>query len=200
MTDSFIDLLDLASERLGAAAIACNDEFFAAKDNLVKPSAPQWREGEYTDRGKWMDGWETRRRRDLTAESHDWCVVRLGVRGVVQGVDVETTHFKGNFPESCAIDLGDGTAWREVLPRTALKGDAHNHFRIADSPAATQLRLRIFPDGGVARLRAYGDVVADWDRLRQRGDVDLAAAEHGHPFKERASSYPQTSEFSVLSS
>jgi hypothetical protein len=65
MTDSFIDLLDLASERLGAAAIACNDEFFAAKDNLVKPSAPQWREGEYTDRGKWMDGWETRRRRDL---------------------------------------------------------------------------------------------------------------------------------------
>jgi allantoicase len=179
MTDSFIDLLDLASERLGAAAIACNDEFFAAKDNLVKPSAPQWREGEYTDRGKWMDGWETRRRRDLTAESHDWCVVRLGVRGVVKGVDVETTHFKGNFPESCAIDVGDGTSWSEVLPRTALKGDAHNHFRIADSPAATHLRLRIFPDGGVARLRAYGDVVADWDRLRQRGDVDLAAAEHG---------------------
>jgi allantoicase len=179
MTDSFIDLLDLASERLGAAAVACNDEFFAAKDNLVKPSAPEWREGEYTDRGKWMDGWETRRRRDATAESHDWCVVRLGVRGVVKGVDVETTHFKGNFPESCAIDSGDGTSWREVLPRTALKGDTHNRFRIADALVATHLRLRIFPDGGVARLRAYGDVVADWDRLRQRGDVDLAAAEHG---------------------
>ena len=71
----------------------------------MKPSAPEWREGVYTDRGKWMDGWETRRRRDVTRESHDWCVVRLGVRGIVRGVDVETTHFKGNFPESCAIDL-----------------------------------------------------------------------------------------------
>ena len=179
MTDSFLELLDLASERLGGAAVDCNDEFFALKDNLVKPAAPQWREGEYTDRGKWMDGWETRRRRDVTAESHDWCVVRFGVRGVVRGVDVETTHFKGNYPESCGIDIGDGTSLREALPRTALKGDTHNRFAIPDAPAATHLRLRIYPDGGVARLRAYGTVAADWDRLRRRGDVDLAAAEHG---------------------
>src|SRR5262249_22061509 len=179
MTDSFVELIDLASERLGAAAVDCNDEFFAAKDNLIKPGPPQWREGEYTDRGKWMDGWETRRRRDVTPDCHDWCVVRLGVAGIVRGVDVETTHFKGNFPEACAIDVGDGAAWREVLGRTKLEGDAHNRVAIADAPEATHLRLRIYPDGGVARLRAYGDVVADWDRLRRRGDVDLAAAEHG---------------------
>jgi allantoicase len=179
MTDSFVELLNIASERLGAAAVDCNDEFFAAKDNLVKPSAPEWREGAYTDRGKWMDGWETRRRRDVTPASHDWCVVRLGVRGVVKGVDVETTHFKGNFPESCALDVGDGTSWREVLARTALEGNSHNHFAVPQAPDASHVRLRIFPDGGVARLRVYGTVVADWDRLRKRGDVDLAAAEHG---------------------
>ncbi len=179
MTDSFLELLDLASERLGGAAVDCNDDFFAVKDNLVKPSAPEWREGVYTDHGKWMDGWETRRRRDVASDSHDWCIVRLGVRGVVRGVDVETTHFKGNYPESCAFDVGDGREWREGLPRTALKGDSHNHFAISNALPATHVRLRIYPDGGVARLRAYGTVTADWDRLRLRGDVDLAAAEHG---------------------
>ncbi|HEX7139711.1 MAG TPA: allantoicase [Vicinamibacterales bacterium] len=179
MNPTFLELIDLASERLGAAAIDANDEFFTPKDSLVKPSAPEWREGEYTDRGKWMDGWETRRRRDVTPESHDWCVIRLGVRGRVRGVDVETTHFKGNYPESCAVDLGNGVTWEEVVPRTALRGDGHNLFAVGESGPATHLRLRIFPDGGVARLRAYGEVVADWGRLRLQGDVDLAAAEHG---------------------
>ena len=129
-----------------------------------------------------MDGWETRRRRDVAVEGpacHDWCVLRLGVKGVVKGVDVETTHFKGNYPESCAIDVGDGIAWREVIARTPLTGDAHNLIEVRAAPEATHLRLRIFPDGGVARLRAYGEAVADWTRLRLRGDVDLAAAEHG---------------------
>ena len=179
MTDQFLELLDLASERLGGAAADCNDEFFAAKDNLVKAARPEWREGLYTDRGKWMDGWETRRRRDVTPDSYDWCVVRLGVVGTVKGVDVETTHFTGNYPEACAIDVGDGHTWREVLPRIALKGDSHNLFAIAGASPASHLRLRIYPDGGVARLRAYGIAAADWDRLRRRGDVDLAAAEHG---------------------
>jgi allantoicase len=188
MTAAFLDLVDLASERLGGAAVAANDEFFAPKENLIKPGPAVWREGEYTERGKWMDGWETRRRRD--GGDHDWCIVRLGARGVVRGVDVDTSFFKGNYPESCAIDACDlpavpapddllRAAWREVLPRTALVGDAHNVIAVDGAPAATHLRVRIFPDGGVARLRAYGDVAADWDRLRRQGDVDLAAAAHG---------------------
>ena len=190
MTAAFVDLVDLASERLGAAAVAANDEFFAGKENLIKAAAPVWREGEYTDRGKWMDGWETRRRRDLGPDAHDWCIVRLGVRGVVRGVDVDTANFKGNFPEACAIDGCDvpglvapddlaRAPWREMLPRTALTGDAHNITAVDDRGAVTHLRLRIFPDGGVARLRVFGDVVADWARLRRQGDVDLAAVEHG---------------------
>jgi len=190
MTGGFTDLVDLASERMGGAAVAANDEFFAAKDRLVLNAPAVWREGEYTERGKWMDGWETRRRRDVTDDSHDWCIVRLGPRGIVRGVDVDTSFFKGNYPASCAIDacalaglppLDEIAAavWQPLLPRTPLRGDTHNLFEIAPAPAATHLRLRIFPDGGVARLRAYGEAVADWARLRLRGDVDLAAAEHG---------------------
>jgi len=177
MTATFLDLVDLASERLGAAVVEANDEFFAPKENLIKPDAPIWIEGKYTERGKWMDGWETRRRRD--DGDHDWCIVRLGVRGIVRGVDVDTAFFKGNYPDSCAIDAGDGSSWREILARSPLKGDSHNLFPIESAAAATHLRVRIFPDGGVARLRAHGDVVADWDNLRRRGDVDLAAVEHG---------------------
>jgi allantoicase len=184
---TFTDLVDLASERLGGAAIAANDDFFASKDNLVKSGPAIWIEGKYTDRGKWMDGWETRRRREA---GHDWCILRLGAPGIVRGVDVDTAFFTGNYPESCAIDVCDAphtaaaeaviaAAWREVLPRTALAGDAHNLFPIADAPTASHVRLRIFPDGGVARLKVYGDVVVDWVRLARRGDVDLAAAEYG---------------------
>jgi len=132
VTQSFVDLVDLASERLGGAAVAANDEFFAAKDNLIKHGPAVWREGEYTERGKLMDGWETRRRRD--GGDHDWCIVRLGARGIARGVDVDTSFFKGNFPAACAIDACDVSgapaidalmqaAWREILPRRTLEGD-----------------------------------------------------------------------------
>ena len=196
MSDAFVDLgdlvdlVDLASERLGAAAVAANDEFFAPKEALIKASPPVWRDGEYTERGKWMDGWETRRRRDLGPDAHDWCIIRLGARGLVRGVDVHTAFFTGNFPETCAIDACDlpglpaidaleKARWRELLPRTALTGDSHNLIPIAAAEPATHLRLRIYPDGGVARLRVHGDVVADWERLRRQGDLDLGAVEHG---------------------
>ena len=190
MSAAFVDLVDLASERLGGAVVAANDEFFAAKENLIRAAAPVWREGEYTERGKWMDGWETRRRRDLGPGAHDWAIVRLGGRGIVRGVDVHTAFFTGNYPESCAIDACDlpglptpesliQAAWHEILPLASLNGDAHNLLAIAAAPPATHLRLRIYPDGGVARLRVHGEVVPDWERLRRQGDVDLGAVEHG---------------------
>ena len=92
---------DLASERLGGAAVAANDEFFAPKENLLKPGRGVFIPDKYTARGKWMDGWESRRRR---TPGHDWCIVRLGAPGVVHGVVVDTAFFKGNFPESCSIE------------------------------------------------------------------------------------------------
>src|ERR1043165_4016579 len=123
MSTNFTDLIDLAAERLGGAVVAANDEFFAPKESRLKPSAPEWREGLYTERGKWMDGWETRRRR---TPGHDWAIVRLGVPGVVRGVVIDTSYFRGNYPERASIDactvagvptiadlLGDAAEWRE---------------------------------------------------------------------------------------
>jgi allantoicase len=186
----FIDLIDLAGERLGGAAILANDEFFAPKEHLVRAAPPVWREGEYTERGKWMDGWETRRRRE---PGHDWCVIRLGQPGRVRGMVVDTSWFTGNYPESCSVDAcslddvaGEATlhsgavTWTELLPLTPLAGDARNVFPIDAAARFTHVRLNIFPDGGVARLRVHGDVLPDWQRLlRAGGEVDLAAAANG---------------------
>jgi allantoicase len=190
MSEAFLDLVDLASQRLGASVVAASDEFFAEKDRLIDPASPVWIEDRYTDRGKWMDGWETRRRRDLAGDPFDWCIVRLGARGAIRGIDVDTSHFTGNYPEACAIEVCDvaspaqpddlaAAAWHAILSRSPLTGDKQHLLAIANSPPATHVRLRIFPDGGVARLRVYGEVAADWDRLRRRGEVDLASAEHG---------------------
>src|SRR5687768_350589 len=130
----FEELIDLASERLGGAVLVANDEFFAPKENLLKATTPVFLEGEYTDRGKWMDGWESRRRR---TPGFDWCVLRLGLAGVVRGVVVDTSHFKGNFPAQCSLEgclvagntditglTEEQIEWVEILPPSALKGDS----------------------------------------------------------------------------
>jgi allantoicase len=176
--------VNLASERLGARAIAANDEFFAAKENLVRDAAPIAND-EYTEAGKWMDGWETRRRRDA---GYDWCVVRLGARGQVRELVIDTTHFKGNHPPECSVEGADtpdrdatdaGVTWSELLERSPLVADSANRFRVRNVAPVTHLRLNIYPDGGVARLRALGHVVPDIDRLRAASEVNLAAAELG---------------------
>jgi len=184
----FLDLPDLAAEGFGGAALLCNDEFFAEKENLLKPHEAEWKDHLYTDRGKWMDGWETRRRREA---GHDWCIVRLGLPGVVRGVVIDTKWFRGNFPAEAALDVCTlegpldleqlaGASWTEILPRTALAGDSKNTFAVTHPARVTHVRLRIFPDGGVARLRVHGEVVPEWDRLlRHGGPIDLAALEHG---------------------
>jgi allantoicase len=187
---NFTELIDLASERLGGAVLLANDEFFAPKENLLKASAPVFIEGKYTDLGKWMDGWESRRRR---TPGYDWCLIRLGLPGIIRGVLVDTSHFKGNYPEQCSLEacavegqpdaerlLGESTEWTEILQRSELQGDSQNLFAIEDARRFTHLRFKIFPDGGVARLRVYGEVLPDWKRLARRGgEVDLAAVEHG---------------------
>jgi allantoicase len=187
MTD-FSEFVDLASERLGGCVLAANDEFFAPKENLLKTSEPTFQTDVYTDRGKWMDGWETRRRR---TPGHDWCLIRLGLPGIVRGVVVDTRHFRGNFPESFsleaaelaadpALDLGEPLpGWHPLLPVTALAGDSSNEFEVSNSPRVTHLILRIYPDGGVARLRVHGEAVPDAERIRRAGIVDLAAVENG---------------------
>jgi allantoicase len=186
----FTQLIDLAAERLGAAVVLANDEFFAPKENLIKAAAPVWLGGEYTERGKWMDGWETRRRRE---PGYDWCIVRLGRAGTIRGVVIDTSYFTGNYPETCSLDgatiegvpdparlTSRDVEWREILPASPLQGDTRNLFAIRAEGSFTHVRLNIHPDGGVARLRVHGSVTPDWTRLLRDGvELDLAAMEHG---------------------
>lgn len=193
MTD-FTQLVDLASERLGGRVLVANDEFFAPKENLLKPSKPVFVEDRYTDRGKWMDGWETRRRR---TPGHDWCIIRLGLPGILRGVLIDTSHFKGNYPEQCSLDAcalaapasqeqeieqltAPSSEWVELLPRSPLRGDTHNLFPISDARRFTHVRFKIYPDGGVARLRVHGEIVPDWQTLlTDTGLLDLAGVASG---------------------
>ncbi len=186
----FTNLINLASARLGAQALVANDEFFAPKENLLKPEAPVFLADKYTDLGKWMDGWETRRRR---TPGHDWCIVRLGLPGVIRSVVVDTTFFRGNYPSHCSLDacgVPEGTSaadltngrltWHPILPQSELRGDAENTLPIDDARRFTHVRLNIFPDGGVARLRVMGDALPDWTRvLAHAEDIDLASVANG---------------------
>jgi len=186
----FTELIDLAAERLGGAVLFANDEFFAPKENLLKASTPIFIEGKYTDLGKWMDGWETRRRR---TPGFDWCIIRLGLPGIIRGVVVDTSHFRGNYPEHCSLEGGsldgqpsteqlisDAVRWTEILPQAALQGDKQNPFAIKSDQRSTHLRLKIYPDGGVARLRVFGEVVPDWSTLKRPSkEIDLAAVGNG---------------------
>src|SRR6187549_3700650 len=147
----FTELVDLAAEKLGGAVLAANDDFFAPKENLLKPAAPIFIEGKYTDLGKWMDGWETRRRR---TPGYDWCIIRLGTPGKLRGVVVDTSFFRGNYPEQCSLEActfdghptveeltAETTEWRELLPQSQLAGDSQNLFAIDSDQRVTHLRL-----------------------------------------------------------
>ncbi|OZV81561.1 allantoicase [Micromonospora echinospora] len=179
------DLPDLASRTFGGGVVAANDEFFAAADNLVDPRPPTFQPSTFAAKGQVYDGWETRRRRDPGA---DHAIVRLGLPGVVRLLVIDTSFFTGNYPpyaavDGCAVDGHPGPVelararWVPLLARTPLAGDSRNAFPVAVPYHLTHVRLTIFPDGGVARLRVYGDVVPDPALLPEV--FDLAAAEHG---------------------
>ena len=175
--------IDLLSEKYGGQALTCNDEFFAEANNLVKTSEPIFIEEKYTDRGKWMDGWETRRRRD---KGYDWCTLRLGISGVFKAINVDTTHFKGNAPQEISIEVcfsesnpDENTLWEPLVQRSTVKADSHNFFMIQSEKPWTHIRLNIFPDGGVARLRVYGEPILDPKSLLPNEMIDLAANVNG---------------------
>ncbi|MEX0825566.1 MAG: allantoicase [Acidimicrobiia bacterium] len=189
MSDSTELLVDLAAERLGGKVIAANDEFFAPKEGLIRDGDAVWDPDKYTSRGKWMDGWETRRRRE---PGHDWAIVAMGIPGIVRQVVVDTAHFTGNYPESAsveAIDLAgnpsvvelvrDPGRWSEIVRRTPLRGDTTNEFAASPPLRITHLRLVIYPDGGVARLRVLGDPVPPQGVLEGDRELDLALLHHG---------------------
>ncbi|MFF2938772.1 allantoicase [Streptomyces niveus] len=195
----FTHLVDLADRRLGAGVVAANDEFFADRENLLKPGPAEFDPERFGHKGKIMDGWETRRRRGASAalphptdEDHDWALVRLGAPGVVRGIVIDTAHFRGNYPQAVSVEatsvpgspspddlLADGVTWTTLVPRTAVGGHAANGFTVDAGCRFTHLRVNQHPDGGIARLRVYGDVVPDPVWLAALGTFDLAALANG---------------------
>ncbi|TDD90501.1 allantoicase [Actinomadura rubrisoli] len=187
----FTALPDLAVRTLGGSVVAASDESFAVKENLLNPWPPAFSPATFGPKGQEYDGWETARRRpgadgDL---GHDWALIRLGLPGVVRGVVIDTAWFTGNFPpyaavEACAVaghpspaDLA-GADWTEIVPRSPLKGDTAHAFPVDAGRRFTHVRLSMFPDGGIARLRVHGTVVPDPAFLTGL-TVDLAALENG---------------------
>ena len=174
--------VNLADPRLGAAAVFATDEFFAPATRMLQPEEPVFIAGKFDDNGKWMDGWESRRRRN---GGYDYAIIRLARAGRIAGVDIDTRHFTGNYPpgasfEACYCAQGnpkDDTKWTALLPSVALQGNSHHYLDIASSETWTHVRLNIFPDGGIARLRVYGRPTIDWSDPKEVHD--LAAAANG---------------------
>ncbi|GAB2903932.1 allantoicase [Paralcaligenes ginsengisoli] len=175
---------NLASADFGAKTLSCSDEFFAAADRMLQSSEPVFIVGKFDDHGKWMDGWETRRRRN---GGHDSAVIRLGLPGAVKGLDIDTSHFTGNFPPAASVQAchskGDpdaGTQWTEIVAARSLSGDSHHFIEIVgDDRVWTHLRLNMLPDGGIARLRVYGQAACDWNAKDASALYEVSALENG---------------------
>jgi len=144
--------IDLAAMVNGALPVSANNEHFGKVSFMLQP-------GKSVNMG---DGWETRRRRE---PGHDWAIVRLAASGVVERLVVDTSHFKGNYPDRCFIqgapdgaDLQKAESWPVILPEQKLSADSEHVFekQIVSHAPVRYLRLNIIPDGGIARLRAFG--------------------------------------------
>lgn len=184
---AFTELINLTSERLGAKALSCSDDFFAEMGNLVKPGRGIFIADKYTDRGKWMDGWESRRKR---VPGHDWCILQLGAAGIIHGFDIDTNFFLGNHPPFASMeatritdpkqDVNSATVqWTEILTKSPLNPGSQNFYECNSREIYTHIRLHIYPDGGVARLKVYGEVHKDWSNVKGTDSIDLASALNG---------------------
>ena len=184
MTAEWERLPELASRRVGGGVVWANDELFADRENLIRPTEPVFQPNTFGHKGQIYDGWETRRRRE---PGHDQAIIRLGLPGVIKGVVVDTAFFTGNYPpfasiEACAVEdypsPDELTDWETVVPRAPLRGDARNEFDVTPGRRYTHVRLSIYPDGGVARLRVHGYPMPDLSFL-DLNSFDLAALENG---------------------
>jgi allantoicase len=183
----FSTLPDLASRSLGGSVVGADDELFAERENLIKAQSPSYRPYTFGHKGQVYDGWETRRRRE---PGYDWAIVRLGLSGIVRGVIVDTAFFTGNYPPEISVEgtsvegypspaeLQEDAEWVSLVPRSPAQGDTENPFTVDVEQRMTHVRLCLYPDGGVARLRVHGEVVPD-PRLLGTGDIDLAALANG---------------------
>jgi allantoicase len=173
---------NLGSARIGARAVLASDDFFADAQRMLQHDPAMFVPGKYDERGKWMDGWESRRRR---GRGHDWCVVRLGRSGRIVGIAIDTSFFTGNYPaaaslEACRTDTeipAEGTAWHCLLTEFPVSGHHLEFIPLQSDGIWTHVRLNIFPDGGVARLRIFG--TPEVSMHATDSEIDLVALENG---------------------
>ena len=156
-------LIDLAQSRLGSKIVYKTDEFFAPAKRIISPWPPVFKEGVFDKRGKWMDGWETRRKR---MKGHDYLILKLGKPGVINKVDIDTSYFSGNHPNQISLQACSSnkkipskkTNWTTIIKKSRTKANSHHFFNIKSKSFFTHIKLNIFPDGGVARIRIYGSM------------------------------------------
>jgi len=174
--------INLALPRRGGAICSVSDDFFAPAKRMLSEDDPVFIPGRYDQHGKWMDGWESRRKR---TQGHDWCIIRI-CSGVIRGVEIDTSHFTGNFPpavmfEACsvAIEPDERTTWTVLVPKTEIDGDSVRFFTIKDERCWSHVRLNIYPDGGIARLRVYGQPEIDDRGIDREQWLDLGSSAVG---------------------
>ncbi|KAF2747039.1 Allantoicase [Sporormia fimetaria CBS 119925] len=164
---------DLISAPLGSRVLAFSDEWFAEASNLITPTPPIRKPGYFVHSGAWYDGWETRRHNQ---EPFDWVIIKLGVAsGKVAGVEIDTAHFNGNHAPEIAVQgtfatseadeekikSKDYAGWETILDKQECGPNQRQAWmleRITEK-AYTHVRLLMYPDGGIARFRLYGNAV-----------------------------------------
>ena len=156
-------------------------------ENLLKSGRGIFIDDKYTQRGKWMDGWESRRSYGRNnGREFDWCIIRLGISGVIHGVDIDTNYFRGNAPQTVSVEAcvsvqqpNENTVWHTVLAENEVSAHSQNIFEISNSQSWTHIRLNMFPDGGIARLRVYGEADVNWKNFVDDELIDLASIKNG---------------------
>ena len=170
-------LIDLAQPRLGTKVIYKTDDFFASANRIISPTEPVFKVGVFDKHGKWMDGWESRRKRTA---GHDYIIIKLGKPGTIKKVDVDTSHFNGNQPAMISIEGANSNSnkinqlkWQPLLSEKKTKANSHHYFTVNSDKVFTHIKFNIFPDGGVARLRLYGSI-AKSSKLKNK-KINLAS-------------------------
>ena len=176
-------LVNLASPKMGTKIISVSDEFFGEATRMLSDQEPVFIEDKYDTHGKWMDGWESKRRRD---GGNDWAIIKLGSPGIISTIEVDTSFFTGNFPPFFSLEGTDSkkipkndNEWIPLITKSSLVGDQKNNFNIKSNITLNYVRLQIFPDGGVARLRLFGEVKYDWSNFNNNELIEFSSLNLG---------------------
>jgi allantoicase len=181
--NSMQGLVNLASPKMGTKILAFSDDFFGEVTRMLNDKDPIFIEDKYDNHGKWMDGWESKRRRD---GGNDWAILKLGSAGIISKIEIDTSYFTGNFPPFFSLEgiysetePNKDSNWKSLIAKTNLVGDCKNNFELNLKEKFNFVRLQIFPDGGVARIRLFGEVKYNWDRFNNEEIIELSSLKLG---------------------